>query len=184
MRTIAILLAGSALLVGASSYAQTPSERAGDAARSTSDAVRDTTNHETSSNKPAIKSSDETTPGAPVAGANSFTESQARSRIEAHGYSNVSGLAKDDQGIWHATASKGGRQTQVALDYQGNLVEGTAASTGGSTGSSGTSSTTSGSTSGSMNTPSTTTPPPASTTPGAPPTNRPSTSPTTPSGGR
>src|SRR4051812_30186230 len=37
---------------------------------------------------------------APVPGANSFTESQARSRIEDAGYSNVSGLRKDDQGVW------------------------------------------------------------------------------------
>lgn len=34
------------------------------------------------------------TPGAPVAGANSFTEAQAKSRIEANGFSNVSELKK------------------------------------------------------------------------------------------
>ena len=34
-------------------------------------------------------------PGAPVAGANSFTESQAKSRLETNGFSNVSGLQKD-----------------------------------------------------------------------------------------
>ena len=31
-------------------------------------------------------------PGAPVAGANSFTEGQAKSRIEARGFTNVAGL--------------------------------------------------------------------------------------------
>jgi hypothetical protein len=36
-------------------------------------------------------------PGAPVAGANSFTEGQAKSRIESSGYANVSELRKDDQ---------------------------------------------------------------------------------------
>ena len=37
-------------------------------------------------------------PGAPAAGANSFTESQAKSRIETNGFANVSGLAKDSAG--------------------------------------------------------------------------------------
>jgi len=61
-------------------------------------------------------------PGAPVAGANSFTESQAKARIEANGYTNVSALKKDDQSIWRGTATKGGKQVSVALDYQGNVV--------------------------------------------------------------
>lgn len=61
-------------------------------------------------------------PGAPVAGANSFTESQAKARIEANGFTNVSGLKKDDQSIWRGTASKDGKQVSVALDYQGNVV--------------------------------------------------------------
>ena len=38
--------------------------------------------------------------GAPAAGANSFTEAQAKSRIEKAGYSNVSDLIKDKDGIW------------------------------------------------------------------------------------
>ena len=59
---------------------------------------------------------------APVAGKNSFTEAQARSRIEAHGYTNVSGLKKDDNSIWRGTATKGGTSVDVALDYQGNIV--------------------------------------------------------------
>ena len=61
-------------------------------------------------------------PGAPVAGANSFTESQAKARIEANGYTNVSALKKDDQSIWRGTATKDGKQVSVALDYQGNVV--------------------------------------------------------------
>ena len=61
-------------------------------------------------------------PGAPVAGANSFTESQAKARIEASGYTDVSALKKDDQSIWRGTATKGGKQVPVALDYQGNVV--------------------------------------------------------------
>jgi hypothetical protein len=57
----------------------------------------------------------------PAPGANSFTEGQARSRIEAAGYTDVSGLEKDDQGIWRGRASRGGQQLGVSLDYQGNV---------------------------------------------------------------
>ena len=61
----------------------------------------------------------------PVPGANSFTEDQAKSRIQDAGYTDVSALTKDDQGIWRGTASKDGKSTAVALDYQGNVVAGT-----------------------------------------------------------
>jgi hypothetical protein len=46
---------------------------------------------------------------------------QAQSRIEAAGYSDVSGLAKDKDGVWRGTASKGGASSDVSLDYQGNV---------------------------------------------------------------
>jgi hypothetical protein len=61
------------------------------------------------------------TADAPVPGANSFTEGQARSRIEAAGFADVSGLEKDDQGIWRGRATRGGQQVGVALDFQGNV---------------------------------------------------------------
>jgi hypothetical protein len=62
------------------------------------------------------------TADAPVAGANSFTEGQARGRIEAAGFADVTGLQKDDQGIWRGQAKRGGQQVGVALDYQGNVT--------------------------------------------------------------
>lgn len=67
------------------------------------------------------------TPGAntsnqPVSGANSFTETQARSRIEGAGYSAVTALAKDAQGVWRGKATKDGKQIDVSLDFQGNVV--------------------------------------------------------------
>ncbi len=71
---------------------------------------------------PAVATSKTMNPGAPVAGANSFTQAQAKSRIEDAGYSHVSGLVKDKDGIWRGTASKGGTTFHVALDYQGNVV--------------------------------------------------------------
>lgn len=61
-------------------------------------------------------------PGAPVAGANSFTESQAKARIEAQGFTNVSALKKDDKSIWRGRATKEGKTVSIALDYQGNVV--------------------------------------------------------------
>ena len=71
---------------------------------------------------PAIANPNANNPGAPATGANSFTEGQAKSRIEAAGYSNVSGLIKDKDGIWRGKASKGGATVDVALDFQGNVV--------------------------------------------------------------
>jgi hypothetical protein len=71
---------------------------------------------------PAVASPSTTNAGAPAVGANSFTEGQAKSRIEAAGYSDVSGLAKDKDGIWRGMASKGGTTVAVALDFQGNVV--------------------------------------------------------------
>jgi hypothetical protein len=60
--------------------------------------------------------------GAPVAGANSFTEGQAKSRIETNGYANVSELQKDDQGVWRGKATKDGKTVSVSLDFQGNVT--------------------------------------------------------------
>jgi hypothetical protein len=60
--------------------------------------------------------------GAPLKGANSFTEGQAKDRALAHGVGNVSGLKKDDDGIWRGTAMQDGKQVQIAVDYKGNVV--------------------------------------------------------------
>ncbi|MFC7397654.1 PepSY domain-containing protein [Chelatococcus sp. GCM10030263] len=71
---------------------------------------------------PAVSTPGANSSGAPAAGANSFTEAQAKSRIEAAGYSQVSALAKDKDGIWRGKASKAGASHEVSLDYQGNVV--------------------------------------------------------------
>ena len=60
--------------------------------------------------------------GAPAAGANSFTESQAKSRIETNGFANVSGLAKDSEGVWRGKAMKGSQSVHVSVDFQGNVT--------------------------------------------------------------
>ena len=73
-------------------------------------------------NNKAVNSKSENNPGAPVAGANSFTEGQAKSRIESHGFSDVTDLKKDDAGVWRGKAMKDGRSVDVSLDFQGNVV--------------------------------------------------------------
>ena len=62
---------------------------------------------------------------APVKGSNSFTQSEAKARIERQGFSNVSNLVKDHDGVWRGHATKGGQRVAVALDYEGNVVTGT-----------------------------------------------------------
>lgn len=78
----------------------------------------------TESSPPAVTMDNgtRTTANAPATGANSFTEGQARSRIEAAGFSGVDDLKKDDQGVWRARATRNGQQVNVGLDYQGNVT--------------------------------------------------------------
>ena len=60
--------------------------------------------------------------GAPLEGANSFTEGQAKDRAEAAGFTEVSALQKDDKGIWRGTAKRGGSEVKIAIDFKGNVV--------------------------------------------------------------
>ena len=71
---------------------------------------------------PPMATAPSTDPNAPLPGANSFTETQAKERIEKAGFTQVSNLKKDDQGIWRAAAKQGDKQTTVALDFRGNVV--------------------------------------------------------------
>jgi uncharacterized protein with FMN-binding domain len=61
-------------------------------------------------------------PGAPLKGANSFTEGQAKDRVVAAGFTSVSSLAKDGDGIWRGSAMKDGKSVKVAVDFKGNVV--------------------------------------------------------------
>lgn len=60
--------------------------------------------------------------GAPLEGANSFTEGQAGDRIVAAGMIAPTSLTKDDKGIWRGTAMKDGKSVNVAVDFKGNVV--------------------------------------------------------------
>ena len=97
-----VLFAAALTLAAGSAFAQTPANPKPDT--------------------PAVTTQSTPTPTAPAAGANSFTMDQAKSRIEAAGYSGVTALAKDKDGIWRGQASKGGAPHAVSLDYQGNVI--------------------------------------------------------------
>jgi len=70
---------------------------------------------------PAVKSMNENNSAMPVAGANSFTMGEAKSAIEAKGYTRVAKLKKDKDGVWRGTATKDGKPGAVSVDYQGNV---------------------------------------------------------------
>lgn len=56
------------------------------------------------------------------AGSNSFTEGQARSRIEEAGFRAISALHLDDRGFWRGQAVLVGRPTDVAMDFRGRIA--------------------------------------------------------------
>lgn len=60
--------------------------------------------------------------GAPLPGANSFTENQAKDRVVAHGWAVPAFMTMDADGIWRGTSMTDGKSTSVAVDYKGNVV--------------------------------------------------------------
>jgi periplasmic protein CpxP/Spy len=52
-----------------------------------------------------------------------MSETAVKSKIEASGYTNVTGLKKDSTGDWTAKASKGGKQVAVMVDSKGMVKE-------------------------------------------------------------
>src|ERR1700750_2746322 len=96
------LIVGLGLLAATAASAQTPPAQSGP-------------------NNNAINSAAQNNSDAPVAGRNSFTEGQAKSKIEDAGYTSVTELKKDDNGVWRGKASKDGSSTAVSVDFQGNV---------------------------------------------------------------
>jgi putative membrane protein len=111
MRPLVVLLLASAALAAcsrsdnASGPAVSPSVDAASAPRN--DAV----------NTDANMAATQQTPGA-----NSFTEDQARGRIEHAGYTNVTALTQGTDGVWHGTAMRGGSSVAVSVDYRGAVT--------------------------------------------------------------
>lgn len=71
---------------------------------------------------PAVATESDQNATAPVEGANSFTEGQAKDRITEAGYAGITELKLDDKGVWQAKATKDGKSVMVSMDYQGNIV--------------------------------------------------------------
>ena len=72
-------------------------------------------------NNGAVNTTGENNSNAPVVGRNSFTEAQAKERITGAGFTSVSELKKDDNGVWRGTATKAGAKSDVSVDFQGNV---------------------------------------------------------------
>jgi hypothetical protein len=105
MKSIVLGIATAAILTGGTALAQTTQGDRAAASGNDNQAVATT-----SANAPM-----------PATGANSFTMGEAKSRLESQGFSNVSDLAKDENGVWRGKAQKGGSVTTVWLDYKGNV---------------------------------------------------------------
>ncbi len=85
-----------------------------------SGAVAQTATH-TGAHNPAVKASAAAHVAAPASGANSFSEDQARGRLTKAGYRSISNLAKDKDGVWRGTGTRGGKTVHLGLDYKGNV---------------------------------------------------------------
>lgn len=59
----------------------------------------------------------------PLPGANSFTEGQAKDRLEKHGYTNVGTLQKDRNGVWRGRAIHSGKEVAVSVDFRGTITQ-------------------------------------------------------------
>jgi negative regulator of sigma E activity len=70
---------------------------------------------------PAMQTQPGNNSDMPVKGANSFTSSQAKSRLAAKGFTHIGTLRKDNNGVWRGTALKDGVRVPVSVDYQGNV---------------------------------------------------------------
>jgi len=69
----------------------------------------------------AIKPAHQETDAPPSAGANSFTEAQAKEHLRNAGYANVTGMTQDSSGVWHGSATKDGKTTPVSVDFKGDI---------------------------------------------------------------
>ena len=110
MKTVTSIVVAAGLFLGASQAAVAQAQSAPPAASADAPA------------NAAVKSPSESTAAPLAKGHNSFTKSQALSRIEKAGYTQVTGLALDADGLWRASAMRDGQAVKVALDYKGDVA--------------------------------------------------------------
>jgi putative membrane protein len=53
---------------------------------------------------------------------NLFTQEQARTHLAHLGYSDISELTKDENGVWRGSATKNGKDLTVAVDLKGSVI--------------------------------------------------------------
>ena len=106
MRTIAFAAALMALTLASSASAQSQPPMADTSAAPNA----------------AMKSPGEMASGPLAKGHNSFTMSQAKGRIQKAGYTAVSDLTLDADGIWQGHAMRDGQSVHVGLDYKGDVA--------------------------------------------------------------
>ncbi len=121
MRSLLPFIVVAALITGPALAAENPpaSQGTGSVTGSSNNAVNPTGNAASDVN--ASGTVNFVDPAALEKGANSFTEGQAKSRIESAGLANVTDLQKDDQGIWRGKATRDGKSVAVGFDYKGNI---------------------------------------------------------------
>jgi hypothetical protein len=121
MKALIPLAAVAALLAacGGGEDASTETETGGSMASQSAEAPA-----ASGSDQPANAAIDTTpmTDAGQTPGANSFTEEQAREAFEKAGYTGLTQLTKNDQGLWTATGTLNGQSAQVSLDYRGAVV--------------------------------------------------------------
>jgi opacity protein-like surface antigen len=79
------------------------------------------------SHNPAVKDNAVSKVEDAAEGSNSFTEEQAKGRIAKAGYSHISHLVKDEEGVWRGAAMHKGKRVSIGLDYKGNITTAKAA---------------------------------------------------------
>lgn len=62
------------------------------------------------------------TANTPMADGSRMTEAEARRLIEGQGFTNITGLYRDDSAVWRGVATRGGKTGEVAINAQGQVV--------------------------------------------------------------
>ena len=125
-----ILVAGIAMaaLVAVPAMAQTNSNSgASSGANRGAEQTTPVPNAQSTNGADQMQPNSGTRPGMTTSGAAAMTsagmnEAQAKAKLEAGGYSQVTGLMVGPDGMWHGRAMKGATSMNVGLDAQGNVI--------------------------------------------------------------
>lgn len=120
MRILLASLAVAACISGSALAQDAPASTGANTATGSSNAAVNGTGNQASTVN-ASGTINVVSPSALEKGANSFTEGQARSRIESAGITAITGLHKDDMGIWRGTGTRNGKNVTVGFDYKGTI---------------------------------------------------------------